>query len=365
MTAVRRLLPPVVGRHLAREFLRAFGLTLAAFVAIYVLADFFDRFDSYLRHDAPVGAVVRSFLFKLPLIVTQVTPVAVLAGALVGLGLLARNNEFVALRACGISRWQMATPLLALGAAISAGTFAWNETVVPYCARRWHEIENVEIRRREAASIFTGRDVWYRGKAGFYNISRMQRRRRTLQGLTIYQVGRDFRPLRVIEAAAAVWTGTGWRLDAPRTREFRRDGPRTYEGTPRGFLLPETIADFEVASVEPEQFSHRMLRRQIRSLQARGVDVSESWVDLHLKLALPVGSLIMMLLAVPLAVRGTRLTSPAASIALGFGVGFAYFILIAFTRALGQATAIPPLVAAWAPNAIFALVGTYLLVEGD
>jgi lipopolysaccharide export system permease protein len=365
LTAARRLILPVIGRHLVREFARTFALTLAAFVAIYVLADFFDRFDSYLRHDAPVGAIVRSFLFKLPLIVTQVTPVAVLAGALVGLGLLARHNEFVALRACGVSRWQLATPLLVLAAAISAGAFAWNETVVPYCARRWHEIENVEIRRREAASIFTGRDVWYRGKAGFYNISRMQRRRRTLQGLTVYQVNADFRPVRVIEAAAAVWTGRGWRLDAPRTREFRADGSRTYDGAPRGFTLPESITDFEVASVEPEQFSYRMLRRQIRGLKARGVDVSESWVDLHLKLALPVGSLIMMLLAVPLAVRGTRLTSLAGAVALGFGIGFAYFILVAFTRALGQATAIPPALAAWAPNAIFTLVGVYYLVEGD
>src|SRR5262249_37718485 len=115
----QRLLLPVVGRHLGREFLSAFGLTLGAFIGIYLVADFFDRLDGFLKHGAPAGAIVRLFLFKLPLIVTQVTPVAVLAAGLVGLGLLARQNEFVALRACGVSIWQTATPLLTVAALIS------------------------------------------------------------------------------------------------------------------------------------------------------------------------------------------------------------------------------------------------------
>ena len=44
-----RFLLPVIGKHVAVEFLRAFALTVLAFLAIYVLADFFDRFDSFLR----------------------------------------------------------------------------------------------------------------------------------------------------------------------------------------------------------------------------------------------------------------------------------------------------------------------------
>ena len=56
-----------------------------------------------------------------------------------------------------------------------------------------------------------------------------------------------------------------------------------------------------------------MLRRQIQDLPAKGVDTSESWVDLHLKLALPAASLIMMLLAVPLAARGHARVEPAGS----------------------------------------------------
>ncbi len=365
MIARRRLLLRVIGRHVVVEFARTFALTMLAFVAIYLLADFFDRFDSFLQHDASLGAIVRLFLYKVPLIMTQVTPLAVLAGGLIGLGLLARQNEFVAMRACGVSIWQVVVPLILLAGTISVATFAWNETVVPASARRWHQVWNQEIKQKSSSGVFTGREFWYHGGAGFYNVNRVVPRRRLLIGLTVYQLGPDFRPTRVIRAESADWTGSAWQLHQPRTLEFDTNPSREVAGTPEGFELPETLDDFRVVSVESEEFSYRMLRDQIASLQAKGVDASESWVDLHLKIALPVASFVLMLVAVPLAARGTRVSSLPAAVGLGFVIGFSYFIVLAFTRALGQTGALPPLLAAWTSNLIFVLVGTYHLLGSD
>jgi lipopolysaccharide export system permease protein len=361
----RRLLLPVIGKHVVVEFLRAFALTVVAFLAIYVLADFFDRFDSFLQHDASPSAIIRLFLYRMPLIVTQVTPVAVLAGGLVGLGLLARQNEFVAMRACGVSIWQVLLPLSLLAVVISVAVFAWNETVVPASARRWHQIWNEEIRGKQTYGVFTGREVWYHGGAGFYDVNRVAPHREKLIGLTIYQLGSDFRPTRVIHAATASWNGEGWDFEGSRTLEFGGEGARELPGLPEGFTLPETLDDFSVVSVEPEEFSYGMLRDQIANLQSKGVDASESWVDLHLKIALPIASLVLMLVAVPLAARGTRVSSLPAAVGLGFVIGFSYFIVLAFARALGQSGALPPLLAAWVSNAIFALIGTYHLLGSD
>ena len=356
---------PTLARHLRREFLRTFALALLGFVAIYVVADFFDRFDDFLKHGATASAIARAFLFHVPLIVTQVTPFAVLTGALVGLGLLARNNEFVALRACGVSTAQLLVPLLGLAALIAVGVFAWNETVVPESARRWHQVWNQEVKQRKAATLFTGKEFWYHGGAGFYNVERVAQRKKSLLGLTVYQVGPDFRPVRVIQAAQATWTGHGWTLADVRTREFRPEGVEEHAGPPDGFVLPETLSDFGVASVEPEEFSYAMLRQQILSLRAKGIDASESLVDLHLKLALPIASVVLMLVAVPLATRGTRVSSLPAAAGLGFSLGFSYFVVLAFARALGQTGALPPLVAAWTANGVFALVGLYTLLGND
>ena len=365
MSGARRLLPPIVSRHLVREFLRAFALALATFIAIFIIVEFFDRVDTFLRNRASAGAIARYFLFKLPLVVTQVTPVAVLAGGLVGLGLLARQNEFVALRACGVSIWQVVAPLVLVAAGISLGVLAWNETVVPYSARQSHLVENLEIRKRGVARIFAGREVWYHGGAGFYNIDRVSPRRRALYGLTVYQLTPDFRPWRTIEAESANWDGGRWQLLGVRTREFGADGVREVPRLPDGFALPESLDDFRAVSVEAEELSYGTLRRQIEDLQRKGVDTSESWVDLHLKLALPAASLMMILIAAPLAAAGTRVGSIAGSMAVGFVIGFGYFVVVAFARALGQTGMLPPTIAAWAGNAVFALIGGYYLLGSD
>lgn len=359
-----RVHSPTLGRYLQRQVLRFFLLSLATLAALSLIADFFDRVDTFLKHGASLGIVLRSFLLRAPQVVTEVTPVAMLAGALVGLGLMARHREFVALRACGVSSWQVLRPLVALAIVVSTSTLAWNELVVPYSARRWHEVWNHDVKKNDR-SVFAGRQVWYRGAAGFYNIERANPRRQTLLGLTIYQLGDGFRPARVIMAPRATWDGQQWRLHDAETHELDPDGIRVTHEAPAGFTLPETLDDFSVAELEPEAFGYRMLRRQMQVLQEKGVDTSESWVDLYLKLAFPAAAVIMVLVGVPLAIRGASTKSLPAAIAMGFAVGFSYFMLVGFARALGQSGALPPLVAAWAANGIFLLLGGYLVLGAD
>jgi lipopolysaccharide export system permease protein len=338
-----------------------------AFVAIFIVAEFFDRFDDFLRQDASAGTIALLFLHRIPFVISQVAPIAVLASALVGLGLLARNNEFVALRSCGVSLWQITAPLALVGVLIGGATFVWGETVVPASARRWTQIWNDQVKKKKGpGGVFAGRDVWFHGRAGFYNINRVAPRRKTLYGLTIYQVRRDdFRPVRVIEVASAAWRKGQWQFDGARTRRLDAEGAREEAGLPRNFTLPESIDDFSVVALEPEETSHEMLRRQIRSLRSKGVDASESLVDLHLKIATPFAALVMILLAVPLATRGTRATSLPAAVGLGFGIGVCYFFVVGFSRALGQTGSLPPAVAAWTANALFAAVAAYYQLSTD
>jgi lipopolysaccharide export system permease protein len=361
-----RLLP-TISRHLVREVLRMFFLMLIAFIAISIIAVFFDRFDDFLKQGASAGTIALLFVYQIPLVVAQVTPLAVLAGTLVALGLLARNNEFVALRSCGVSLWQVTAPLGLVGVAIGIAIFAWGESVVPASARRYSQIWNQEVKKRNAPSgVFAGRDVWFHGRAGFYNINRVAPRRKTLYGLTIYQMRRDdFRPSKVIDVTTATWADGRWQFDGVHTLRIDDDGVHSERALPPGFTLPETIDDFSVVALEPEQTSYDALKRQIRSLRAKGVDASESLVDLNLKIANPFAAVVMILLAVPLATRGTRATSLPAAIGLGLAVGISYLFVVGFARALGQTGSMPPIAAAWTANALFALVAGYYQLSTD
>src|SRR5215471_18000565 len=130
----RRPIAKILFRYLVGEFLRIVALCLVAFIVVYLIADFSDRIDDFLKHQAPVGAIIRYFLVKIPLIVNEVLPIAVLAAMLLSLGGFSRHNELTAMRACGVSSAQIVAPLLGTCLALSVGIFFWNERVVPYFA---------------------------------------------------------------------------------------------------------------------------------------------------------------------------------------------------------------------------------------
>jgi lipopolysaccharide export system permease protein len=357
------LCPPVLSRHLLGVFLRTMSLCVGAFLSIYLVVEFFEQFDAFLQHDAGALSIARYFFFRIPMFITRVVPMAVLAGVLLGLGNLGRQNEFVALRAAGVSVWQLASALVLAATLISVAVLLWNEHVVPYASQHAHDIYAGEIRKRP----FKGkgrRQVWYRGLGGFYNIKHVSAK--GLVGLTVYQLDGAFQPRRVVEVDRATWDATTRHWNLIGSRGYRIQAGGRVESEPvDGFELPETPADFLAAPGEVEEFNFSGLRRYITDLRRKGADPSEYFVELHLKLAAPFASLVMVLIAVPLATRGTRTTNLAGAVSFGLAIGFSYWVLLAFAKALGQGGALPPALSAWTANAIFGLLGLFLLLGSD
>jgi len=193
----------VVSRYVLVEFLRIFGLCMVGFLLIYVLVDLFDRLQNFLKFHASLGEVCRYLFFKIPLIVTQLIPIATLASVLIALGTMARHNELTALRASGVSTVQIATPLFAIAVALSVLTVAWNETVVPYSTERSRYIEIVEIRNRPLKALLSEDGIWFHGRNGIYNIEHFDARTGTLVGLTVYDLSPGFVLQRLVEVPTA------------------------------------------------------------------------------------------------------------------------------------------------------------------
>ncbi len=357
---------PLLPRYILREFGRLFGVCMLGFILVYVLVDFFDRFGTYLKYKPPIRLVISYFIFKIPLILTQLVPVATLGGVLLGLGLLARNNELTAMRACGVSTLQIARPLLAAAVALSIGIFAWNESVVPYCSERFRHIDNVEIKKKPQKALLDDQGIWFHGKAGIYSIEQFDARKETILGLTVYDFTPGFELRRLIEIPSARWSDGKWILETPVERSFDGGGNvETRSLTPSEFTLPDPPQDLQVMQKEPDELNFSKLRRHIRELGRKGIDTTEPLVDLHLKLAVPFIPVAMVLIAVPLSTRNPRRRTLATSAGIGLSVGFSYWVLLALAVSLGHGGAIPPIVAAWTANIIFAVLGAFLFLGAE
>lgn len=355
----------VLSRYVIGQFFATFVPVMAAFVLLYVVIDLFDRLDILLRHQASAGEAARYFVYKIPLMLTQITPPAVIVSVLLTLGLMSRRNEIIAFRASGVSLGQTALPLLVATAAISFVALAWNETVVPYSSRKFQYVNNVEIRKRGLRGILSDREIWYHGATGFYSIEHVDRVRQTVYGLVIYQLDEHFRLISVIQVPEAQWRNERWIATGAVQHQI---GDKTFSALPvpsDALVIPETLGDFLEVQREPEELSYSMLRQRIAALTSKGIDASHYLVDLHLKLALPFASAVLALVAIPISGRLRRHPSIAAIVGVGTAVGFCYWVILALANSLGQSGALPPLPAAWAANAIFVLVGLALFLSSD
>ncbi len=145
-------------------------------------------------------------------------------------------------------------------------------------------------------------------------------------------------------------------------REFQ-DGGESFETfAEKQFEFPEGAAYFIKEWKTPEQMTYSELNRFIRDLRQRGYDVQDLTVDLYGKAAFPLVSLTMVILGLPFCFRMGRRGSL-------YGIGIAIALVAIFiltfstTNALGAIGFIPPFLAAWAPNILFAGSGTYLLLR--
>ncbi len=356
----------LLSHYLRGEFFRLFCLCLFAFLCLYLIVDFFDRFDNFLKHAAPISTIIRYFLFKLPLIVTQLVPVAALTGSLLSLGLLARRNELMALFACGVSPWQITRPLLGTAVLLSLGTLAWNETVVPYCFHQSRYIYTVEIKKKAFKGLFHDKGFWYRGNKAFYHIDHFDSRQQALFGLTIYTLDNNFHIRSLIEVPAARWRGDKWHLDGAQETRFTSDGQVSVRSLGvNGISLSERPEDFAMVERVAEEFSFWQLRAYIQSLQRKGLSTTEYQVDLQLKLAVSCAAIAMALIGIALAIFSHRRLTLTTAFSLALTVGFGYWVILARAVSLGHSGSLPPWVAAWVSNVIVVLLGMFFLLGAE
>jgi len=364
MTSPKHSPISVLSRYLFGEFWTLFSLILLAFTGLYVVIDLFDRLSFFLRNDASAGSTVRYLAFKIPLILTQMVPPAVLTAVLLSLGVMARRNELTALRASGVSIYRIGRPLLVAAGAISLVMLAWGETIVPLTMQRQQEVTQFEIRHEAPRTILGDHATWYHGSEGFYHIDFIDRDRKTLYGVAIYHVDDNFDLTHTVEINEARWADDHWEVQGAVERHITPT--HDVEVTPvsgENLLARESPEDFLQVSREPEELSYVELRGRIDAMSRKGIDASSYLVDLQLKLAIPFMSFVLAALGIPIAARPRRHSSVAITLVIGIVVGFFYWLTLGFGVSLGHTGAIPPIAAAWAANIICLLAATFLFLS--
>jgi lipopolysaccharide export system permease protein len=362
---LRPRLSPTLDRFLGGHFLGPFVVCLAAFTAAYLLGDIFDRFDDLMRYGGFGLLGLEYFALKLPLIISQLLPVASLAGVLLGFALLNRTGEVLACQQLGISRLEMAVPVLLLAALISIADFAISETVVPVATREAKHLYQVQLQRRKIYGIFFNRRIWVRVTDGFMSADDYDGHQKMLHGVTLYRVGRDYNLTQVEHALSAEWNGKSWR-PIELTALKLAPGGEVSATAPGPFRIDVDPADFNLLRMDPDEFSLWQLDSYIHNLRHKGLDPGGYFVDRDLKYAMPLACVIMAALGLALSLDPLpRSLSIGRSFTLAIAIGFGYWLMFGLTSSLGRAGLLAPWLAAWIPNMTFTILAASLFLFGE
>ena len=352
----------ILTRSILALFFRLLGLCLGAFSLIFLIIEFLDKIRRFSKANVDLATSAFYFLNKLPEIISQVIPFGVLLATILTLGILARNNELTAMRSSGISLHFISRPLLAAALLLSVLTFVSNELILPITVQNIRNIEESRLKRNEYGAVFRQQNIWFRDGSLVMRAQMFDPGTQTLKGVTLWEKNGDL-PQKRVEAEEGILAQGVWQFKRASVWDFH-DGAQADVSPKPSLVIPLrlTLEDLKKVADYTSNMGYFELRRYARKLKKAGYDVTRYLADMHARAALPFSACVMVLLGMPFAVRSGRSVSAALGIGQSLAIGFAYFVMNALLISLGHNGILPPLVAAWAANVIFAMIGLWLML---
>jgi LPS export ABC transporter permease LptG len=354
--------PNILDRYIMRKFLFIAVLAILSFVAIAVIVTFFDKIGTFNERAKPFSMLLLYIAYRVPEFVHFGLPVTALMAALLTIGLLTKTNEITAMKANGISVYRTLLPVVVLSVLVGGLSLTLQEKVYPRANKLAEETWNRITDLSPQNYSFENRR-WVANKAAdrFYHYSYFDPKTSRFNMLAIYDLDlASWSLARRGYAERAMLDAAGLHFEDGWIRELGPNGQYLYRKT---FDVPldEEKSLFLREWKAPAQMNAAELGRYIHDVQALGYETLRDRVSLAAKAAFPFTALIMTLLGLPFAFsmgkRGTLV-----GIGIGIGIAMIYWVSIGIFISLGNVGFLNVFLAAWGPNLIFGLGGTYLLL---
>ena len=350
-------------RYLSREFLQGFFLCLGTFTTIFLIVEFFERLNAFLYNQAPLSLMLSYFLNKIPGIVSQVAPAAILLSAIVTLGTMSRHNEIMAMKSGGISLWRIVSPIMGVAIVIYFALLGLNEWVTPAANQKARAVREWVIHKKKPVATFKQSQIRIHSHQAIYNIKLYHPEQDLLEGMTVFRFGSAFQLAERIDARSAHWQDGRWTFTEASVTTFTPDGVPIRKFHKEFVVsLPEMPVDFRIADKPPEEMNFSELREYVRKIERDGYNSSKYRTAMYQFISYPFIGVILAFLGIPVALRKERGAGIAVGIVLCLVISLVFYVVYSLSVGYGQAGTLPPLLAAWLGNIIFALVGVYLFL---
>jgi LPS export ABC transporter permease LptG/LPS export ABC transporter permease LptF len=366
-TGRMRLFPfQILDSYVLSTFVFYFILWLCGWVVMVQVFTFFDLLGDIVKNNVPVSHVLTYHLFLTPKLIYDTMPESVLLAVLVTFGVMTKNNEVTAFKACGIGVRRLGMPVLMMSMVLSAALFGFDYKWLPQANQIQDAIHN-EIKGRPVQTYLHPERKWLIHDYRIFYFKYFDPAEKLMVEPYVFELDpKTFHLVREISANRARWQQNlqSWVWEQGSARDLRGvDEYKLQNFTATTFPeLNETPDDFIKEVKQDKQMNYTELRSYIRDLQESGFDTVKLQVQYYKKFAVPLFALIMALISIPFGfLVGNR--GAMAGVGVSIAVAMAYLGIGQLFEQVGNVNYLPPIIAAWAPDALFSLAGLYLMVR--
>ncbi len=362
----------ILDKYILKSFARLYLIIFSSFLVVFIIIEFFEKFDKFLGGNAHTFDVILYFVCRIPYIMVLTSPVAIILAGLFLMQYLNKHNEITAIRGAGVSISRMSVPLFAFAFFICIVVMILGETVLPYAEQKREYIKNVKIYKRPKEDIRMRSNIQYKDDEGrLYYIGFLDGYRSKIKHIDISEFNDNNEIVSKITSEYALW------------RDNQRDSERDlifHNGYIRKFskgkltdcehfiskIIPNIAiqpSDLVKSSKDPMEMNFFELREYITRLQRIGEKHQKELVELNIKIAFPFVNLIILLFCIPISTISTRGKSRGIGFVIGIAVCFLYLSSVRLGQSLGYNEIISPFLAAWFANIVFGTIGIVGVVQ--
>ena len=359
--------PMILDDYVLREFFVNLALVLATFLLLLLVFTIFELLGDILRNGIAPLIVAEYLVDVSPYFLYNVAPLGILLAVLITLGLMQRSNEITAIKATGISIYRIVTPMLVACSLVAVGLFFSDQLYLPYANKRQDALRNM-IKGKPAQTFLNPDRKWIFGQhSNIYYYQLFDSERNEFGRVSVFKFDpTTFQLTQRIYAERARWDEhvQQWVCTQGWVRDLRGAAIEDYQtfqvSTFAAVSEPPNYFKKEVK--QSSEMNYQELRRYIHDLQQSGFDVVRLRVQLEKKFAFPLIALVMAVLAIPFSLAASR-RGAITGVAIAVSIAVVYWTVSGLFEAMGNISELPPFLAAWSPDLIFALLGGYMILR--
>lgn len=350
-------------RYILRQVIEVFIMGIIVFTSIIFASDtFITLIKQIAMYGIPFKVAFIIVILNLPSVFVMTIPMGVLLATVMTLNKLSLQSEITVMRSCGIGLNRIAKPIFVFAVIMSLASFFINETVVPIVTKQSKDLALWSFGQKnipEGKKNFIFKEITNDGKLKrLFYVGHCKDK--VLYDITVLDMAKDD-TVQVLQARDGHTSPEGWEFNRGAIYTLQKDGK----------VLNTTFFENSIAQFGLD-LTREMQQNTIKELNFTGLlkylhqnseklgDMKNFYqISLWDKIALPITTIVLVLVGVPLAITPPRVRYNRGFL-FSILIIFAYYLLRALSISFGEEGTIPPLIAAWAANIILTIFGTWM-----